>query len=130
MAGTPVAGTPAPRKLSAANEHRRVKCQMPTRCRVVSASLCFYLTLHNGRHITGAISRLTATVEENVLIQLQNLRTHPSVAAALARNELELYGWVCKFEIGQVFGYGPRQGRYHVVGHGPAGQGVSRARQQ
>jgi carbonic anhydrase len=28
---------------------------------------------------------LTATVEENVLVQLENLRTHPSVAAGLSR---------------------------------------------
>ena len=31
---------------------------------------------------------LHATVEENVLVQLENLRTHPSVAKAVATGEL------------------------------------------
>src|SRR4051812_7245681 len=46
---------------------------------------------------------LTATVEENVLVQLENLRTHPAVAAGLARGDLKLHGWVYKIETGEVF---------------------------
>ena len=84
----------------------------------------------NYQHITEAAPRLTATVEENVLVQLENLRTHPSVAAALARDELKLHGWVYKFETGQVFGYDSRQGQYDVVGQGPARQDESRLRHQ
>ncbi|MFK7822275.1 MAG: carbonic anhydrase, partial [Planctomycetaceae bacterium] len=37
--------------------------------------------------------RLAVTVEENVLVQLENLRTHPTVAAAINRSELDLHGW-------------------------------------
>jgi carbonic anhydrase len=36
--------------------------------------------------------------EQNVLLQIQHLRTHPSVAAAIAREELTISGWV--YEIG------------------------------
>lgn len=36
--------------------------------------------------------------EQNVLLQIQHLRTHPSVAAAIARGELTISGWV--YEIG------------------------------
>lgn len=66
----------------------------------------------NYQHITEAVPRLTATVEENVLVQLENLRTHPSVAAALARDELKLHGWVYQFESGRVYEYDARQGQY------------------
>ena len=66
----------------------------------------------NYKHISEAQARLTATVEENVLVQLENLRTHPSVAAALARKEIHLHGWVYKFESGQVFSYHPEAGQY------------------
>ena len=66
----------------------------------------------NYPHITNAAARLTATVEENVLVQLENLRTHPSVAATLGRDELKLHGWVYKFETGQVFGYDAAQGQF------------------
>ncbi|MDQ2834898.1 MAG: carbonic anhydrase [Acidobacteriota bacterium] len=45
------------------------------------------------------IRRLT---EENVLLQIQHLRTHPSVAGAMARKELTLSGWVYDIGKGQV----------------------------
>lgn len=66
----------------------------------------------NYQHIVDPQARLTATVEENVLVQLENLRTHPSVAAALSRRELTLHGWVYKFETGQVFSYDPAAGQF------------------
>jgi len=66
----------------------------------------------NYAHLTDAAARLTATVEENVLVQLEHLRTHPSVAAALGRKALNLHGWVYKFETGQVFGYHPQSGQF------------------
>jgi carbonic anhydrase len=37
---------------------------------------------------------LAAAIEENVLVQLENLRTHPAIAAGLARREVNLHGWV------------------------------------
>jgi carbonic anhydrase len=52
------------------------------------------------------------TVQENVLVQLENLRTHPAVAAALARDNLKLHGWVYKIETGQVFTYHPDAGQF------------------
>lgn len=61
----------------------------------------------NYGHITEPTARLTATVEENVLVQLEQLRTHPSVAAALSRKAINLHGWVYKFETGQVFSFDP-----------------------
>jgi carbonic anhydrase len=69
----------------------------------------------NYAHITEAAPRLTVTVEENVLVQLEHLRTHPSVAAAIARKSLNLHGWVYKFETGQVFGYDPQKGQFVSV---------------
>jgi carbonic anhydrase len=55
---------------------------------------------------------LTATIEENVLVQLENLRTHPAVAAGCARNKIKLHGWVYKIETGGVFEYRPEQGQF------------------
>jgi carbonic anhydrase len=45
------------------------------------------------------VRRLT---EENVLLQLQHLRTHPSVAGAMAREELTISGWVYDIGKGEV----------------------------
>jgi carbonic anhydrase len=40
--------------------------------------------------------------EENVLLQLKHLQTHPSVAAAMARRELTISGWVYDIASGEV----------------------------
>jgi len=61
----------------------------------------------NYQHLTDPDQRLTLTVEENVLVQLENVRTHPSVAAAISRSDLKLHGWVYKFETGEVFAFNP-----------------------
>ncbi len=66
----------------------------------------------NYNHITDPAARLTATVEENVLVQLENLRTHPTVAAAIGRQTIHLHGWVYKFETGQVFSFDPAVGQF------------------
>lgn len=46
--------------------------------------------------------RLKRLTEENVLLQIQHLRTHPAVAGAAAREELTLSGWVYDIGTGQV----------------------------
>jgi carbonic anhydrase len=45
---------------------------------------------------------LRKLTEENVLLQVQHLRTHPSVAGAVAREELTLSGWVYDIGTGEV----------------------------
>lgn len=66
----------------------------------------------NYQHIEAEDARLAATIEENVLVQLEHLRTHPAIAAGLARNALTLHGWVYKFESGEVFAYDPAEGQF------------------
>jgi carbonic anhydrase len=58
---------------------------------------------------------LNATVEENVLVQLENLRTHPAVAAKIARGELHLHAWVYQLETGRVYAFRPEEGEYTAL---------------
>lgn len=60
-------------------------------------------------------ARLTTAIEENVLVQLENLRTHPAVAARLSSGRLRLYGWVYKIETGEIFSYDPAKGQFDLV---------------
>ncbi len=60
-------------------------------------------------------AQLTTAIEENVLVQLENLRTHPAVAVGLARGKLKLHGWVYKIETGDVFAYDPERGQFVPV---------------
>lgn len=48
---------------------------------------------------------LAATIEENVLVQLESLRTLPAVGSRLVRGDLHLHGWVYVIETGEVFAY-------------------------
>ncbi len=45
---------------------------------------------------------MRSVTEQNVLLQIQHLRTHPSVAAAMAREELAISGWVYEIGTGEV----------------------------
>jgi carbonic anhydrase len=64
---------------------------------------------------------VTATVEENVLVQLENLRTHPAVAVGIARGRVKLHGWVYKIETGQVFAFQPGREQFvPIVDSSPA----------
>jgi carbonic anhydrase len=58
---------------------------------------------------------LHATVEENVLVQVENLRRHPAVAKATANGMLHLHAWVYKIETGEVFAFDPDRGQYASV---------------
>ncbi len=46
-----------------------------------------------------------ATIRENVLVQLDHLKTHPAVATGLPRGNLRLHGWVYSIGTGDVWGY-------------------------
>jgi carbonic anhydrase len=46
--------------------------------------------------------RIAGMVRENVIAQLNNIRTHPSVALALAQGRLTLHGWVYDIESGSI----------------------------
>jgi carbonic anhydrase len=46
--------------------------------------------------------QIDALVRDNVIVQLANLRTHPSVSRALRQGKLRLHGWVYDIETGQI----------------------------
>ncbi len=48
------------------------------------------------------LEKLKRLTEENVLMQMAHLKTHPSVAGAVARGELTLSGWVYDIGSGQI----------------------------
>jgi carbonic anhydrase len=58
-----------------------------------------------------------ALTERNVVEQLNNLRTHPSVAARLEEGKLKLHGWVYHIARGSVATYDSALGRFVPVGN-------------
>jgi len=48
--------------------------------------------------------RIRAITLENIIAQIAHLRTHPSVAAAIAKGKMALHGWYVDIHAGQVLG--------------------------
>lgn len=46
--------------------------------------------------------KVNAMVQENVIAQLHNIKTHPSVAVALRNGKIRLHGWVYDIEKGEI----------------------------
>lgn len=55
----------------------------------------------------GAPSKLIYTTQENILLQIENLKTHPAVREKLKNNELLLHGWFYDIKSGEIFIYTP-----------------------
>ncbi len=58
----------------------------------------------NYQDCTG-IDLLNAAIKENVLVQLDNLRTYPAVAARLAKGTLQLHAWIYEIEHGKILAF-------------------------
>jgi carbonic anhydrase len=63
-------------------------------------------------HAGGEQHVLNALIEENVLLQLTHLRTHPSVAGRLAEGSLTVQGWVYDIGNGDVGIHDAGSGRF------------------
>jgi len=71
---------------------------------------------------------MTATVEENVLVQLENLRTLPAVGSRLVKGDLHLHGWVYKIESGDVFAYDSDSGQFIPIARYQVSEAAMRRR--
>ena len=56
--------------------------------------------------------QLRAIIEENVIAQVEHLRSHPSVATRLARNKISVHGWIYNIEKGSVWAFDAEQGSF------------------
>ncbi|RUL78894.1 carbonic anhydrase [Dyella choica] len=58
--------------------------------------------VNEARHHKSPIERVQAMIRENVIAQLANIKTHPSVRLALEEGRLTLHGWVYDIETGDI----------------------------
>jgi carbonic anhydrase len=58
---------------------------------------------------------LNIAIQENVLAQLENLRTHPVVAARIAKGAMSLHAWVYKIGTGEVFAYDTEEQQFRPL---------------
>lgn len=60
--------------------------------------------------------RLRNLIEENVVVQLKNLKTHPAVAEALEKGDLLLSGTVYDIKTGEFFRYSEEKEEFERLG--------------
>jgi carbonic anhydrase len=63
-------------------------------------------TRHKGEEL------LEITIAENVLTQIENLKTYPVVRSRMYQGKLAIYGWVYYIETGEVMAYDPESHTY------------------
>ncbi|MEM8772682.1 MAG: carbonic anhydrase [Pseudomonadota bacterium] len=59
--------------------------------------------------------KMKMLLEQNVILQIQHLKTHPAVAARLAARDLQIHGWVYDIKTGDVEAYNERAGEFEPV---------------
>ncbi|MBV8887004.1 MAG: carbonic anhydrase [Chroococcidiopsidaceae cyanobacterium CP_BM_RX_35] len=55
---------------------------------------------------------LQVTIEENVLTQLENLRTYPVIRSKLHNGQIHLHAWIYHIETGEILEYDAVRGQY------------------
>ncbi|CAJ7596085.1 carbonic anhydrase [Burkholderia pseudomallei] len=74
--------------------------------------------VNEAREHAGEQARVDSMVRENVVAQLANLNTHPSVRLALEQGRLTLHGWVYDIETGSIDALDGATGRFvALAGH-------------
>jgi carbonic anhydrase len=66
------------------------------------------------------VDLLNAAIKENVLVQLDNMRTYPIVAALMAKGALTLHGWIYEIESGKILAYDPQVSHFVPITSGAA----------
>jgi len=60
-------------------------------------------------------ARMHLLLQQNVMLQLNHLRTHPTVAMRLAKKDLTLHGWVYDIKTGGVSAFDESTGEFSPV---------------
>ena len=59
--------------------------------------------------------KLAVISEENVLVQMENLRTYPVVQRAAREGRLHVHAWFFEIGTAEVHAYNPEQGQYEPI---------------
>ncbi|KTD08220.1 carbonic anhydrase [Legionella jamestowniensis] len=78
-----------------------LKQQLPSVASWLSHSSTVITTLKERKDVL----TLDDIVKQNVLVQIEHLKTYPAIAEKLKSKELTIHGWFYKFESGEIFIY-------------------------
>ena len=75
--------------------------------------------VNDARRHASAAAKVESMVRENVIAQLANLQTHPSVRLALEQGRLALHGWVYDIASGCIDTFDGASGHFVSLAHHP-----------
>lgn len=81
--------------------------------------------VNEARQHAGPHAKVEAMVRENVIAQLANIQTHPSVRLALEEGRVTLHGWVYDIESGRIDAFDGRTGNFLSLADNPDVRAVS-----
>ena len=56
-------------------------------------------------------------LQEHVLQQIENVKTHPAVNHAINQGALTLHAWIYRFEEGNIYSYNRHDGQFELIKH-------------
>lgn len=68
----------------------------------------------NYKELEGA-SLVNVAIQENVLTQIENLRTYLAIRAKLRAGKIHIHAWIYQIETGKVFAYSPSDGQFVIL---------------
>jgi carbonic anhydrase len=83
------------------------------------ADVARYVVAENRPTILGE-EGLRYLTEENVVGQLEHLRTLPAVAAAMANGSVRIHGWIYDIAKTEITAFDPQEGRFRPLATDPA----------
>ncbi|MCS4062459.1 carbonic anhydrase [Pseudomonas putida] len=81
--------------------------------------------VNEARNHFGPQAKVEAMVRENVIAQLANIQTHPSVRLALEEGRVTLHGWIYDIESGLIEAFDGGTGTFVSLDHNPEVHAVS-----
>jgi len=81
--------------------------------------------VNEARRHEGPHAKVEAMVRENVIAQLANIQTHPSVRLALEEGRVALHGWVYDIESGRIDAFDGSTGKFVSLADNPRVRAVS-----
>ncbi|MCC9006434.1 carbonic anhydrase [Pseudomonas putida] len=75
--------------------------------------------VNEARNHFGPQAKVEAMVRENVIAQLANIQTHPSVRLALEEGRVTLHGWIYDIESGLIEAFDGGTGTFVSLAHNP-----------
>ncbi|NCF08847.1 carbonic anhydrase [Kosakonia sp. MH5] len=81
--------------------------------------------VNEARQHSDQSARIAAMVRENVIAQLANIQTHPSVRLALEEGRVTLHGWIYDIESGRIDAFDGTTGAFVSLAENPEVKAVS-----